>query len=393
MEYDYDVIIIGAGIHGAGAAQAAAAAGYSVLVLEQYDQPAQGSSSKSTKLIHGGLRYLETGQFHLVYECLQERSNLLRNAPHLVKLVPFYIPVYKNTTRAVWKIVAGLSLYSLFSRKLFKRIPRSQWSHMDGLKTSNLDAVFSYYDAQTDDARLTRSVLTSAQILGAAVHTGARFESARLAAQGCEIIYRYFDASKKTETKKVSARILVNAAGPWANDVLQRIQPKTTQLPVELVQGTHIIVAGEVSHPYYLEAPSDRRVVFVTPWKNQILIGTTENNYRGDPASVVPLDSEISYLLEVYNLYFEQHLRSEDVIGAFAGLRVLRGGSGQAFNRSRDTHLVEDRAKKPRVVTIYGGKLTSYRATSEQLLSRLVKTLAPGKRIADTRNLKLPDVE
>ena len=262
MNHDYDVVVVGAGIHGAGAAQAAAAGGYSVLVLEQCKDPAQGTSGKSSKLIHGGLRYLETGQFHLVHECLRERANLLRNAPHLVRLVPFYIPVYRETTRRPWKIMTGLSVYSLFSRKPFRRVPRSQWGQLDGINTRHLDAVFSYYDAQTDDAQLTRSVLASAQALGAEVHTGAGFESSRLVGDGCEITYKM-----AAESKNVSARVLINTAGPWVNDVLQHIEPVPKMMDIALVQGAHIVVPGDVSNPFYLESPQDQRAVYVIPWK------------------------------------------------------------------------------------------------------------------------------
>lgn len=388
MDHDYDVIVIGAGIHGAGAAQVAAAAGYSVLVLEQYDKPAQGASRKSSKLIHGGLRYLETGEFHLVHECLKERANLLHNAPHLVKLVPFHIPVYKETTRRPWKIMLGLFIYSLFSKKAFRHVPRRQWDQLDGLKTTDLDAVFHYYDAQTDDAHLTRSVLASAQALSAKVYMNAVLESARLVEEGCDVTYQHLK-----ESKKVTARVLINAAGPWVNEVLDRFEPVPEQMEIELVQGAHIVVPGKVSHPYYLEAPQDRRAVFVTPWKNHVLIGTTENDYQGDPAKVGPLESEISYLLEIYNHYFERDLKRDDVISAFAGLRVLPGGSGEIFKKSRDTHFGEDRTNDPRVVTIYGGKLTSYRATSVKLIRKLSKVLQKREKRVDTRRLKLPVVD
>lgn len=385
---DFDIVIIGAGIHGAGVAQAAAAAGYSALVLEQYAEPAQATSSKSSKLIHGGLRYLESGQFHLVYECLQERENLLRNAPHLVRLVPFHIPIYRETTRRPWKIWLGLLLYSMFSRKRFHRVPPEEWNQLDGLKTEGLDAVFAYYDAQTDDAWLTRSVLASAKQLGAEIITAATFTQAKLVENSCEITFQH-DAGHEA----VTAGVIVNAAGPWVNNVLDKIEPSPTNMEIDLVQGTHIIVPGTVSHPYYLESPKDRRAVFVMPWKNQVLIGTTENDYQSDPANVCPLDSEINYLLEIYNHYYAKQLTPRDVIGAFTGLRVLPGGEGAAFNKSRDTHLCVDRPARPRLVSIYGGKLTSYRWTSEKLLNRLAKALPKRKRLADTRFLKLPVVE
>ena len=392
MPAQYDLVVIGAGIHGAGVAQAAAAAGYSVLVLEQYDEVAKGSSSRSSKLIHGGLRYLESGEFHLVRECLRERAMLLRNAPHLVKLVPFRIPVYSNTRRRPWKIALGLTIYSLFSRKRFHRISSSDWNQLDGLRSDHLDAVFSYYDAQTDDAHLTRSVLQSARTLGADVITGAEFRQARLDSGEVKVGYQ-----KNGQSTTVAARVLVNAAGSWVNHVLQRVQqPSGAAMELyamDLVQGTHIVVPGQISHPYYLEAPQDGRAVFVLPWKNNIMVGTTELNYHGDPADVRPTEAEIDYLLEIYNHYFKRELASADVIEAFAGLRVLPAGGGNASSKSRETHFHEDDPARPRVVSIYGGKLTSYRATAEKLLRRIKNVLPETTPVADTRSLEIPIID
>ena len=392
MTQQYDVVVIGAGIHGAGVAQAAAAAGYSVLVLEQHDEAAKGSSSRSSKLIHGGLRYLESGQLQLVHECLHERAVLLRIAPHLVRLVPFHIPVYRETRRRPWKILVGLGIYSLFSRKRFHRVARNTWHELDGLRTDRLDAVFSYYDAQTDDARLTRSVLASARELGADVITCAEFTGASLGPDDVELTYLH-----RGTTQTIGTRVLVNAAGPWVNRVLAKVSQSSGEpvetLDMELVQGSHIVVAGHISHPYYLEAPQDGRAVFVVPWKNNIMIGTTENHYRGDPADVRPLATEIEYLLEIYNDYFRQSLTSEQVIEAFAGLRVLPGGRGGAFNKSRDTHFLEDDDDQPRLVSIYGGKLTVYRAAAGKLLQIIRKTLPNATPVADTRTLKLPVID
>ena len=248
MSVHYDVAVIGAGIHGAGVAQAAAAAGYSVVVLEQYDQAARATSSRSSKLIHGGLRYLESGQFHLVHECLHERAVLLRIAPHMVRLAPFHIPVYRETRRRPWKITLGLGLYSLFSRKPFHRIPRRQWDRLDGLRTDRLDAVFSYYDAQTDDARLTRSVLESARTLGADVMTSARFMQAQLTDDAVSVSY-VAEAGSKT----ITARVLINAAGPWVNHVRSSVRTQSSAFAqtheIELVQGSHIVVGRQITKP------------------------------------------------------------------------------------------------------------------------------------------------
>lgn len=392
MSVHYDVAVIGAGIHGAGVAQAAAAAGYSVVVLEQYDQAARATSSRSSKLIHGGLRYLESGQFHLVHECLHERAVLLRIAPHLVRLVPFHIPVYRETRRRPWKIALGLGLYSLFSRKPFHRIPRRRWDTLDGLRTDQLDAVFSYYDAQTDDARLTRSVLESARALGADVMTSARFMHAQLADDAVSVSY-VAEAGSKT----ITARVLINAAGPWVNHVLSCVKTQSSGSArthdIELVQGSHIVVEGQITRPYYLEAPRDGRAVFVLPWKGNTMIGTTETHFQGEPGDVAPQAAEIDYLLEIFNHYFSASLGVADIIDSFAGLRVLPAGGGAAFGKSRDTFFLPDDADRPRLVSIYGGKLTSYRASAEKLMDMIAKTLPSAAPVADTRTLGLPVID
>ncbi len=383
---DYDVTVIGAGIHGAGVAQAAAAAGHRVLVLEQYDRPARGSSSRSSKLIHGGLRYLENGQLRLVHECLRERALLVQNAPHLVRLLPFCIPVYPDTRRRPWKIGLGLWLYRLLGGGPFRRHGAAARELLNGLRGDTLEALFCYQDAQTDDARLTGAVLASAQQLGAEVRLGARFVSAQLGKEGCTLVFRSGDAESRLTT-----RVLVNAAGPWANEVLGGITPVQPPTPVELIQGTHIQVPGRLQRVYYLEAPQDGRAVFVMPWRDATLIGTTETAYRGDPAAVQPLEREIDYLLAVHNHYFERRLGRGDVQDAFAGLRVLPAGDGHAFSRPRETLLVTDRRRQPRLVSLYGGKLTAYRATAEALMRKLRPSLPRRTPVADTRRLALPD--
>lgn len=385
---DYEVIIIGAGIQGAAVAQATSAAGYRTLLLEQYPEPARATSSRSSKLIHGGLRYLESGQFALVRECLVERANLLRNAPHLVRLVPFHIPVYWETRRRPWKITAGLALYSLLSRKPFHRIPRSRWHELDGLKTHGLDAVFSYYDAQTDDAHLTRAVLASAVSLGCEIRFDSYFERADIQAENTVIQFR-----ENGIEQTLSTCCLVNATGPWVKEVTEKFTPAVAAPAIELVQGTHIEIPGQPTRGmYYLEAPQDQRAVFVMPWKGHQLVGTTESLYQGDPADVQPLPDEINYLLTVYNHYFSPETEHEQVINAFAGLRVLPKGNGKAFSRPRDTLLVSDDPARPRVISLYGGKLTAQRATAADVLRQLKKSLPTRRLIADTRNLKLPDV-
>lgn len=382
-----DLVVIGAGIHGAGAAQAASAAGYRVLLIEQYSRAARGTSSRSSKLIHGGLRYLESGQFSLVKECLDERTRLLRNAPELVRLVPFYIPVYRHSRRPAWKIAAGLTLYSLMSLRGFKRVARKHWRKLDGIKQQGLKTVFQYYDAQTDDTLLTRAVLASAASLGTRIWFEHSFVTADIYADHCMVLCQHAGG----EEKHIRCSAIVNAAGPWARQIADSVPDIGLQPEVELVQGTHIEVPGLLARGiYYLEAPQDMRAVFVMPWKNHTLIGTTETPYQGDPADVVPLDSEINYLLDVFNHYFTDRLKRGDVLNAFAGLRVLPNNEGSAFDRPRDTLITGNSTENARFWSLYGGKLTAYRATAEALLNKLSTVLPPasGQR-RDTRKLRL----
>lgn len=395
MTESYDLVIIGGGIHGAGIAQAAAARGLSVMVLEQ-SGIASGTSSRSSKLIHGGLRYLESGQFSLVRECLHERTLLLKLAPQLVELKSFYIPVYRDTTRRPWLLHMGLSLYALlgglYPAVRFCRVPQSRWQNLDGLDTSQLEAVFQYNDAQTDDAALTRAVMCSAQQLGAQLKMPATFTGARLGQMGEHGNMIEYQHQGKIET--CTAAVLVNAAGPWVQQVLSRITPAPLQLKIDLVQGTHIIVPGTLTQGIYYVEAQDRRAVFVMPWQGNTLVGTTESAYQGDPAEVRPLPQEQAYLLQTLAHYFPQH--EQHILGAIAGLRVLPSGEGGAATgvgsvnaRSRETILHPDRQDQPRLLTVYGGKLTTYRLTAERVMARLAGTLPTRKTVADTSHLQL----
>ena len=425
----YDMVVIGAGIHGAGVAQAAAAAGYSALVLEQ-SGIASGTSSRSSKLIHGGLRYLETAQFGLVRECLRERALLLKLAPSLVRLTPVHIPVYGDTRRRPWQLRAGLSLYAalggLQCANRFDTIPRREWEELDGLETRGLQRVFRYCEAQTDDLRLTRAVIASARSLGARLAMPARFTGASLGAAGCAV--RYLHEGRERECE---ATVLINAAGPWARTVLDRIEdpgaaadtrpaqastrpsagtagsppapPHGGTVPamsarapaISLIQGTHLVLDGRLEQGiYYMEAPGDGRAVFAMPWRGRLLLGTTETPYTGDPAGVAPLPRERDYLLETLAHYFPAWRRgaAERVREAWAGLRVLPGDADEpAFRRPRDVVLDTDRPERPRLLSIYGGKLTAYRATAEKVMRRLRASLPSRTAVASTRTLPLVD--
>ncbi len=376
MTERFDIVVIGGGIHGVGVAQAAACAGYSVMLLEKTTL-AHGTSSRSSKLIHGGLRYLSHQAYGLVRESLRERALLLRLAPDLVRLIPFHIPVYPQTTHRPLHLRAGLSLYALLGglhrENLFSLLPKRAWGDLDGLETDRLQAVFRYYDAQTDDAALTRAVMHSAIAYGADLRYPATFTTARIHAQGCHIAYRMADTEHEC-----SASVLVNAAGPWADKVDSCITPRPTPVAIDLVQGAHLVLPDPARHGgYYLEAPQDRRAVFLLPWREGSLIGTTEYVFAGDPQEVKVLDQEKAYLLAVLQHYFPR--RSTRVVECFAGLRVLPTSADAPFRRSRETRLPVDDPTRPRLLSIYGGKLTGYRATAEKVVRRLSPTL-PSRR-------------
>lgn len=382
----YDLAVIGGGIHGVGVLQAAAAASHTALLVEER-AIAAGTSSRSSKLIHGGLRYLERAHLGLVRESLRERAILLRIAPDLVRLVPFHIPIYRDTKRRAWQIRAGLSLYALLGNLArdarFRSVPRDEWSDLDGLSTDGLQAVFQYHDGQTDDAALARAVLRSAVDLGAHVAMPAQFSSATRRPDG--YTFQYSQDGKEIE---VHAGALVNAAGPWINRVRDRITPQPPGVEVELVGGAHIEIEGAIERGiYYTEAPRDGRAVFTMPWKGHTLVGTTETPFDGDPADVKPLASEIEYLEETHAHYFPRSNGRK--IDAWAGLRVLPKGAGSAFDRPRETTLVCDDERAPRLVAIYGGKLTGYRATALKVMDRLKGALPEREPRARTDNLPL----
>lgn len=383
----YDMVVVGAGIQGVGVAQAAVAAGYSVLVLEQ-KAVAAATSSQSSKLIHGGLRYLESAQFSLVRESLRERALLLELAPELVRRVAMHIPVYGATTRSPRLIATGLWLYRLLSGfdedSEFSRLHRSEWDALDGLQTRDLRAVYRYMEAQTDDAALTRAVLRSAESLGAELQLPAELVGAEHHAEGVRVTYR---GEEREET--VEARVLVNCAGPWATEVIERVTPAMKPPKVELVQGSHLLLPQSLKHHFYLESPSDRRAVFALPWEGRLLVGTTETVHQGAPGEARCLDSERDYLLGALTHYFPRMTIPRDQIESFAGLRVLPKAEDSAFGRSREVLFHADNEQAPRVLSVMGGKLTTYRATAQEVLKRLRPSLPARRAVADTAKLPL----
>ena len=388
---DYDVAIIGGGIHGVGVAQVVAAHGYKTVLLEQYDHLAEGTSSRSSKLIHGGLRYLEQYEFSLVRECLLERSYLLKNASDLVKLTPVYIPIYKSSKRSPFMIRAGLSLYALLGNlsadARFKKVKKNQWNQLHGLNQQDLQAVYQYYEAQTDDSLLTKAVMDSAQQYGTELVLSAKVTSIIL--KGNQSSLRYLNNSG--QEIEITSKVIVNAAGPWAAKVVDCVQPKQNNVQVDLVQGAHIVLPIELGNViFYIESPTDQRPIFVMPWYGETMIGTTESLFDDDPSNTQPTEQEVSYLLDAFYVYFPEYKNKNlDISSQFSGLRVLPRSQKNANQRSRETIYLRDRKVKPRLLSIFGGKLTAYRATAEHVLTRIESSLPESKVQVSTKELKL----
>ena len=381
MKTDYEVAIIGGGIQGAGMAQACAAANYNTVVIEQNDW-GSGTSCKSSKLIHGGLRYLESAQIPLVWQSLKERKLLLNNAPTLVKPLEFLIPVYRATHRRPWELLLGLSLYSLLAG--LTPLARFKWSRKKPalLKQDNFQMTFGYWDAQTDDQALTRAVIYSASKLGAETLRPGKLIRAEKQSFGYQLTVQF-----QGSEYPINCQHLVNCAGPWINQVMDTIVPKPAQPTIELIKGSHLVLRDQISdQAFYLESPIDQRAVFLLPWYGRTLLGTTEVEFTGDPGGAEVSQQEIDYLLATARYYFP-HLNA-DIIDQFAGLRVLPHSNESAFSRSREPILFQDK-RHPRLISLYGGKLTTYRHTAEKTVQQIARVLGKRKAIADTKKIKL----
>ena len=381
----YDVVIIGGGIHGAGVAQAAQAAGYRCALIEKTCWAA-GTSSKSSKLIHGGLRYLETAQIQLVWHSLAERRQLLKLAPDLVRPLQFYIPVYPHTRRRPWQLRIGLTLYSLLAGftplARFRSLSASARKFLTGLQQRDLQAVFAYWDAQTDDAALTRAVVHSALSLGLQTFCPKCVETIGRDKSGYTL--------QLNDGTHLHSQVVINAAGPWCNSVLDTVIPPVTAHAMDCVKGSHIVVAKKIAmHAFYLEA-ADGRAVFVLPWGDHSMIGTTEHIFTGNPDSVDVSSEETDYLCATVRQYFPD--AELNIIDCFAGLRVLPAAKENPFFRPRDCFFYSDPIA-PGLITLYGGKLTSFRHTSARVVKQIRSLLGARKIVADTRRLVLEKVD
>jgi len=372
MTNDVDLFIIGGGINGAGIARDAAGRGLSVVLCEK-DDLAQGTSSRSGKLVHGGLRYLEYYEFRLVREALIEREVLLENASHIIWPMRFVLP-HSKIERPAWLVRLGLFLYDHLGGR--KRLP--------GTRTLNLrkDAAgrplkakyrkgFEYSDCWVDDARLVVLNAVDAAKRGACVLTRTACVSATRDGDKWRVETQ---CAETGATQIYFARALVNAGGPWVNDIIGRVARRNSQRSVRLVKGSHLITKKFWDGPQaYLVQNDDKRVIFINPYEgDKALIGTTDIQIETPPETVEADEAEIAYLLDAVNKYFEMQLTQDDVLATFSGVRPLYDdGQGNPSAVTRDYLFDLDDEQGAPLLNIFGGKITTYRKLSEHAMQRL----------------------
>jgi D-erythritol 1-phosphate dehydrogenase len=371
-----DIAIIGGGVNGAGIARDAAGRGLKVLLCEKGDL-AEGTSSKSGKLVHGGLRYLEYYEFRLVREALIEREVLLRAAPHIIWPMRFVLP-HSPEQRPAWMVRAGLFLYDhLGGRKLLpssRKLDLRTAPEGKAIKPEYTTA-FEYSDCWVDDARLVVLNALDAKNRGAIILTRTAATSARRTDGLWTLEMTGLDGAKST----VRAKALVNSAGPWVEDVIGRVAGRNSKYKVRLVKGSHLVTPKFWDGPQaYLLQNDDKRVIFVNPYEgDKALIGTTDIPYTGRPEDVAIDQNEVDYLLRVVNRYAVKPLKQSDILYSFSGVRPLYDDDSEK-NPSAVTRdyvfEVDDAGGQPPLLSVFGGKITTFRKLAEHALDKIGST-------------------
>jgi glycerol-3-phosphate dehydrogenase len=371
-EAPFDIAVIGGGVNGCGIARDAAGRGLSVYLCEKSDL-ASATSSASTKLIHGGLRYLEYYEFRLVREALMEREVLLRAAPQIVSPLRFVLPHHKGL-RPAWLIRLGLLLYDhLGGRKILppaRSVDLTKDPAGAPLKPFYRNA-FEYSDCWVDDARLVVLNAIDAAERGATIETRTEMMKAERRAGGWRITLR----DRSGALREIAAKAIVNASGPWVGAVTSERLSLRPDAPIRLVKGSHIVVPRLFEHDRaYIFQNADGRIVFAIPYEHQFtLIGTTDRDYEGDPADVHATEAEITYLCAAASEYFRAPIAPSQVVWSYSGVRPLYDdGASAAQAATRDYVLkVEGGGDLAPVLNIYGGKITTYRRLAEAALDKL----------------------
>lgn len=373
----YDLIVIGGGSLGAGIARDAALRGLKILLVEKGDF-GSGTSSRTSKIVHGGIRYLEQGEFGLVFESLRERFILQKIAPHLVYPLPFLIPVYQNGPRPLWMIRAGLWLYDLLSlfknKERYRVIKREEvLKLLPTIQPEGLVGGGVYYDSQMNDARLVLENILDAKSHGAEVLNYVEVD--RFLSDGRRLTGILVTDHLEERSVEVKGKYFVNAGGPWAAEVA-RLGGEKGASRIRMTQGTHIIVP-QLSKEYAIvvSPKEEKRIFFIIPWHGNSLIGTTDIDYKGDPGDVSPKQEEIEYLLgETRKIFPSLSLKKEEIISVFSGVRPLLDEQG--IHPSEVTRRAKIDESISGMISITGGKYTTFRSTAEKVVDLVGKRLA-----------------
>ncbi len=398
-EEPVDLLVVGGGINGAGIARDAALRGLNVALVEGRDL-AYGTSSRSSKLVHGGLRYLEQLEFSLVFESVSERRILMDIAPHLVRPLGFLFPVYRGAPKNLTLVKTGLWLYeglSLFrSPKRHRRLkPRDVKKEEPALTVENLKGAPLYYDCATDDARLTIETALDAADHGATIATWTKAVSFLKDEETGRITGAVVkDNLANGGLKEVRAHAVINATGPWTDRVRAMSSDQSAPL-LRPTKGIHIVVEREVlpvNNAVVCFHPDDDRVLFAIPWGEQTYLGTTDTDFKGDPGQVSADADDVHYLINVANEYFPEHpITADDIIATWAGLRPLIAPPGEDVSESDVSREHQIIIGSDGLITIAGGKLTTYRKMSAEVVDRAVAFLRLANKLP--KNLGDPKTE
>jgi glycerol-3-phosphate dehydrogenase len=402
---DYDLVVIGGGITGAGIARDAALRGLRVALFEKSDY-ASGTSSKSSKLVHGGLRYLEHGEIGLVFESVSERRVQTRVAPHLVRPLPFLIPIYQGAKPGLEVMNLGLWIYdslALFrAPRLHKtfRGTRAALAIEPALRTEGLRGALEYYDCATDDARLVVENALDARALGAACHTYTEVTRLERAASG-RITGVAVRDRLTGEARSVSARVVILAAGAWTDEMIRRFELPIGRDLLRRTKGVHVVVPRErlpLARAITLISPVDQRVMFAIPWRERTVLGTTDTDFTGTADDVAADRADVAYLCDSANGVFPAaQLVPDDVIATWAGLRPLIAAP-ENVDESDVSREHEIFTRADGLVIIAGGKLTTYRRMAREAVNETLKLLDQlGEPVsaarASTKSRPLPGAE
>ena len=370
------VLVLGGGIHGAGVLHDLASRGWKDVHLVEQSHVGFGTSQRSTKLIHGGLRYLQNVRdFSLVAEALQERKRLIELAPDLVKPIELLFPILKKGGMPRFMVKTGLTLYDRLAGR-YQLEPHNSLTFDEAqdrapiLALDKFRQVYSFYDAQTDDKALVERVIASAVHLGANVTERCSVEAIHPSGDGFNVTVRSADGRSRT----ISALYVVNCLGPWANKILEDSGLVPTHEGVNN-KGVHLVFKDYgLKAGLFLQSPEDGRIFFVLPWSGYTLVGTTEELFTGNPDDVGVDQTDVDYLIQRCNRYLREPLTTSDIVGSFAGLRWLAKDSRASLSTTSRSHIVGERkGERGLLMTIYGGKLTTYRRLARSIGDRITR--------------------